>query len=118
MLHIPPTNYLSPSCKTRSIPKSLSVNPEYGRILWREKKKSGEWACRQKKKKRSDRKSSESRQKNKTANCKVESNDSPEIPDRGGREKTNEEFGERDSVLKTFPNPARLARKSPSPWRD
>ena len=42
-------------------------------------KSSGEWANRQKK----DRKSNRTRQKNKRGDSKVESNDSPEIPDRG-----------------------------------
>ena len=45
------------------------------------KKKSGEWASGQKK--RHDRKSNGSRQKNKRGDSKKESNDSPEIPDRG-----------------------------------
>ena len=45
------------------------------------KKPSGEWASRQKK--RQDRKSNGSRRKNKGGGSKVESNDSPEILDRG-----------------------------------
>ena len=37
----------------------------------------------EKRKKRTDRKSNRTRQKNKRADSKVASNDSPEIPDRG-----------------------------------
>ena len=42
-------------------------------------KKSGEWACRHKK--RHDRKRNGSKQKNNIGDSKVESNDSPLIPD-------------------------------------
>ena len=43
----------------------------------------GQWA----EKKKKDRKTSQSRQKNKRGDSKVESNDSPEVPDRvGGRD--------------------------------
>ena len=44
-------------------------------------KKFGAWASRQKKK---DKKSNRAQQKNKRGDSKVESNDSPGIPDRGG----------------------------------
>ena len=43
-------------------------------------KKKGEWASRQK---RQDRNSNGSGQKNKTEDSKVDSNDSPEIQDKG-----------------------------------
>ena len=42
-------------------------------------KSTGEWTSRQKK----DRKNYKTRQKNKRGDSKLESNDSPEIPDRG-----------------------------------
>ena len=50
-----------------------------GRIFWKKFRRMDQQA----KKKRSDRKSNRTRQKNKTGDSKVESNDSPEIPDRG-----------------------------------
>ena len=43
-------------------------------------KSSGEWISRQKK---NNTKSNRTSQKNKRGDCEVESNDSPEIPDRG-----------------------------------
>ena len=48
-------------------------------------KSSGEWTSRQKK--RYDKNSNRTRQKNKRGDSKVESNDSPDIPDR--RETSN-----------------------------
>ena len=74
MPHIPPINLL-----LLAIQKSLSLNEKYWRFYFLS---SGEWTTRQKKKKKRQ-KSNRTRQKNKRGDSKVESNDSPEIPDRG-----------------------------------
>ena len=76
------------------------------------KKSSGEWTSRQKKRRKKDRKSNRVRQKNKRADSKVDSNDSPEIPDRGetsdipgppfgGHYDNNDD--DNDSILMTMP---------------
>ena len=46
-------------------------------------KSSEKWASSQKRKTRLDGKSNRTRQENKRGDSKVESNDSPEVPDRG-----------------------------------
>jgi len=38
----------SPSCSTRAIQKSLTLNKKYWTVFWREKKKSGEWTISRK----------------------------------------------------------------------
>ena len=58
--------------------KSLSLNEKYWRIFWKKFRRMGQQA-----EKRWDRKSNRTRQKNERWDSKVESNDSPEIPDRG-----------------------------------
>ena len=78
MLHIPPTNYNPLAAKEEPYQKA-SRNEKYWRIFW--KNIVWEWASRQRK--REDRKSNGSRQKNKRGDSKVKSNDSPEIPDMG-----------------------------------
>ena len=79
MLHIPPTNLLLLAAKQEPYKKSLSLNEKYWKNFL-EKVQENVPAGR---KKRHDRKSNRTRQKNKTGDSKVESNDSPEIPDRG-----------------------------------
>ena len=80
MLHIPPTNLLLLAAKQEPYKKSLSRNEKYLKNFL-EKVQENEPAGR--KKKGQDRKSNRTRQ-NRRGNSKVESNDSPEIPDRGG----------------------------------
>ena len=70
------TNHHLVAAKPRAIPKSLSLNEK--RIFWRKVRRKGKEAER-----RQDRKSKRIRQKNKIVDSKVESNDSPEIPDWG-----------------------------------
>ena len=67
----------SPSCSTRDVQKSLTLNKTYLSFL--EKKENGLLA-----EKWQDRKSKMTRQKNKRRDRKRELNDSPEIPDRAG----------------------------------
>ena len=77
MLHIPPTNLLLLAAKQEPYKNAylLMKNVEEfpGKCL--EKGPAG--------RKREDRKGNRTRQKNKRGDSKVESNDSPEIPDRG-----------------------------------
>ena len=69
----------SPTCYTRAMPKSLFLNKKMIKnVFLKNIRKMGKKA-----QKRQDRDSNASRQKNKTGNSKVESNDSPEIPDSG-----------------------------------
>ena len=75
----------SPSCYTGAIQKSLSLTNNIQEFS-RKKSWENRPVCRRtppQKKKNQDRKSSRRRQKNKRGDSKVESNDSPEIPDRG-----------------------------------
>ena len=69
----------SPSCSTRAIQKSLTLNEKYLRVFWKKSRQNGQLA-----EKWQDRKSKRTRQKkkNKRGDRKGESNDSPEIPDR------------------------------------
>ena len=69
----------SPSCSTRAIQKSLTLNEKYLRVFWKKSWENGQLA-----EKWQDRKSKRTRQKkkNKRGDRKGESNDSPEIPDR------------------------------------
>ena len=79
MLHIPPTNLLCLAAKQEPyIEAYLSTK----NIEGFSGKSSREWAGMLKK--RYGRKNNRSRQKKKRKDSKVESNDSPEIPDRGG----------------------------------
>ena len=71
----------TPSCLTGAIQKSLSLNEKYWRIFWKKFRRMDQHA------EKDDRKSNRTRKKNKRGGSKVESNDSPEIPD-GGRHQT------------------------------
>ena len=78
-LHIPPTNCLLLAAKQESYQKkSISLRNTLKNFLERVQKKGA--ASR----KRSDRKDNRTWQKNKRGDSKVESNDSPEIPNGGG----------------------------------
>ena len=77
MLYIPPTNLLLLAAKQEPYKKLYLLMKNIAEFSG---KSSGEWTSRQKK--RSDRKSNRTRQKNKRGDSKVESNDSPKIPDR------------------------------------
>ena len=68
----------SPNCLTGAIQKSLSLNEKYRRIFWKKFRRKGQQAEKYK-----TRKGNRTRQKNKRGDSEVESNDSPEIPDRG-----------------------------------
>ena len=78
MLHILPTNVLLVAAKQKPYKKSYLLTKNIEEFS---RKSSAEWASRQIK--RYDRKNRRTRQKNKRGGSKVESNDSPEIPDRG-----------------------------------
>ena len=65
----------SPSCSTRVIQKSLTINKKYLRVFWKKSQKNGQ------KKDKTERARGLGR-KNKRGDRKGESNDSPEIPDR------------------------------------
>ena len=67
---------LTSNCSTGALQKSLSLNKKYLRILRKKFRRKGQQAEK-------DRKGNRTRQKNKRGDSKVESNDSPEIPDRG-----------------------------------
>ena len=71
----------SAGCWTTAITKSRSLEENYWRILW--KKRHANEPVSRRRRKKLDRKSNGSRQKNKRPDRKVESNDSPEIPDTG-----------------------------------
>ena len=79
MMHILPTNLLPQAAKQEPYEKAYLLTKNIEQFSG---KSSGEWTSRQGKKKE-DRKSNRTRQKNKRGDSKVESNDSPEIPDRG-----------------------------------
>ena len=69
----------SPSCSTRAIQKSLTLNEKYREFSGEKKtQEKGPFA-----EKWQDRRSKRSRQKNERGDRKGESNDSPEIPDVG-----------------------------------
>ena len=78
MLHIPPTNLLLLAAKQESYRKAHLLTKNIEECFG---KSSGEWTSSQKE--RSDRKNDRIRQQNKRGDSKVESNYSPEIPDRG-----------------------------------
>ena len=78
MLHIPPTNLLLLAAKQEPYKKAYLLAKNIEEFSG---KSSEEWTSRQNTK---DRKSNRTRQKNRRGDSKVESNDSPEIPDRGG----------------------------------
>ena len=77
MLHIPPTNLLLLAAKQEPYKKAYLLAKNIEEFSG---KSSEEWTSRQNTK---DRKSNRTRQKNKRGDSKVESNNSPEIPDRG-----------------------------------
>ena len=78
MLHIPSTNLLLLAAKQEPYKKAYLLTKNIEEFSG---KSSGEWISRQKKK--DNTKSNRTSQKNKRGECEVESNDSPEIPDRG-----------------------------------
>ena len=65
----------SPSCATRAIQKSLTLNQKCLRTFWKKSQGNGPLAT-----KLQDRNGKRTRQKNKRGDKKEESNDSPEIP--------------------------------------
>ena len=67
----------SPSCSTRAIQKSLTLNEKYESFLG---EKSGEWTISRKTTRQ--KKQEDKAEKNKRGDRKGKSNDSPEIPDR------------------------------------
>ena len=73
MLHMPPTNLHLLAAKQEPYKKAYVFTKNVEEFSG---KSSGEYSNR-------------TRQKNKRGNSKVESNDSPEIPDRGGRHQTS-----------------------------
>ena len=77
MLHIPPTNFLLLTAKQEPYKKAYLLTKNIEEFSG---KSLEERASRQK---TIDRKGNRTRQKNKRGDSKVESNDSPEIPDRG-----------------------------------
>ena len=68
--------FTSPSCWRGAIQKSLPLNKKYWRNFWRKKSQKNGPAGRKK-----DSRSNRTLQKKKREDSKVESNDSPEIPD-------------------------------------
>ena len=88
MLHIPPTNYHLLAAKQELYQKAFFKRKILKNFLEKIGKwlvSGRKWASRQGKRRRRsrDRKSNGSRQKNKKGGGKAESNDSPEIPDKG-----------------------------------
>ena len=93
MLHLSPTTLSLVLNRSRTKKEeedggeeSHALNVEILEIF--SEKNSGEWASRQEK--RYNRKSNKTRQKTQRGDSKVESNDSSEIPDRGGGEDTGD----------------------------
>ena len=80
MLHIPQTNLLFLAAKQEPYKKASLLTENIEEFCG---KGSGEWASWQKEKKKKDRKSNRTKQKNKRGESKVEPNDSPEVPDKG-----------------------------------
>ena len=81
MLHIPPINHHLLAAKQQPYQKAYLSTKNTEDFSGQKKKKSQENGPVGRK--RQVRKSNGSRQKNKRLDSKVESNDSPEIPDRG-----------------------------------
>ena len=79
MLHVPPTNLLLLAAKQEPYKKAYLLTKNIEEFSG---KSSGEWTSRQKKDKTGRVIRLRTRQKNKRGDSKVESNDSPEIPDR------------------------------------
>ena len=78
MLHMPPTNLLFLTAKQKPYKKAYLLTKNIEEFSG---KSLEERVSRQKKKE--DRKGNRTRQKNKRGDSKVESNDSPGIPDKG-----------------------------------
>ena len=76
MLHIPPTNSLLLTAKQEPNKKASLLTKISKNFLEKKLRRKGQQAEK-------DRKGNRTRQKNKRGDSKVESNDSPEIPDRG-----------------------------------
>ena len=77
MVHISPTNVLLLAAKQEPHKKAYLLTKNTEEFSRKEFRRKG-----QQEEKRSDRKGNRTRQKNKTGDSKVESNDSPEIPAR------------------------------------
>ena len=77
MLHIPLTNILFLAAKQEPYKKAYLLTKNIRRIFRKKFRRMDQKAGKK------DRKSNRTRQKNKRGDSKVESNDSPEIPDRG-----------------------------------
>ena len=75
-LHIPPTNLLLLTAKQELYKKAYHLTKNIGKF-------SGKSLEAPAGRKRKDRKGNRTRQKNKRGDSQMESNDSPEIPDRG-----------------------------------
>ena len=74
--HVPPTNLLLLAAEQEPYKKSLFLNEKYLRIFWKRLSRMDQQT------EKKDRKSNRTRQNNKRVDSKVESNCSPEIPDR------------------------------------
>ena len=90
VLHIPPTNYHRlPAAKQKPYQKAYPLTKNIEKKMWKQQqqkkvRRMGQWAEKKKeKKRRKHRKTKERRQKKKRGDIKVESNDSPQIPERG-----------------------------------
>ena len=77
MLHIQPTNLLLLAAEQEPYKKAYLLTKNIRLIFWKKFRRMDQQA-----EKRKDGKSNRARQKNKRGDSKVESNDSPEIPDR------------------------------------
>ena len=78
----------SPSCSTKAIQKSLTLNETYWRVFWRKKSQENgplaeKWQDRKSKRTRQEKEENKKKKtKSKEWDRKGEPNDSPEIPDR------------------------------------
>ena len=81
MLHIPPTNLLLLAAKQEAYKNACLLTKKFGRIFLEKVQENGP-AGRKKEKEKKKRQRNRTRQKNKRGDSKVESYDSPGIPDR------------------------------------
>ena len=79
MMHIPPISYHQ-AAEQKPYQNAHLLTKKLSRIFWEKSQENGPVCTKTK----SNRKSKGSRQKNKRGDSRVESNDSPEIPDGGG----------------------------------
>ena len=92
MLHTLPTNCVLLTAKQEPCKKACLLTKNIGRIFWKKFRRKGQQAEKDK-----DRKGNKTGQKNKGGDSKVESNDSPEIPD---RRETSDIFGLPSGVMR------------------